>query len=190
MIDFFNHYIHPTSPARAKLSVHMIAQSTPKPAASDEKKPSPAEQKAGLIAMLSEFLTSLSISTDRDQLTKRFEPVDLTGREIIPAIISAITTYMKEDAKVPDEQTAAIMQQGQQVMGAVLPQLGIEIPVDDEDLPPAPKVKKTVFIEDVWAYKAGLGLSKGPIPVRPLSEFEDKDVVVDGDGNGKAESKL
>ncbi|KAI4261367.1 MAG: hypothetical protein L6R42_003436 [Xanthoria sp. 1 TBL-2021] len=167
----------------------MIAQSTPKPAAGDEKKPSSAKQKEQLVAMLGEYLTSLSINTDQDQLTTRFEPVDLASRDIIPAIIAAISTYMKEDAKVPDEQSAAILQQGQQVMGAVLPELGIEIPVDEEDLPPAPKVKETVFIEDVFAYKTGLAMSKGPVPVRALSEFEDKDVVV-VDGNGRSESKL
>ncbi|KAI4229441.1 MAG: hypothetical protein L6R36_000895 [Xanthoria steineri] len=193
MVDFFNHYIHPTSPARAKLSVHMIAQSTPKPATGDEKKPSPAEQKDHLVAVLGEYFTSLSISTDQDQLTKRFERVDLTGRALIPSILTALSTYMREDAKVPEEQSAAIVEQGQKMMGSVLPELGIEILVDEEDLPSAPTVKETVFIEDVFAYKSGLALSQGPVPVTPLSEFEEKDVaVVDGDGNenGRSESKL
>lgn len=31
MISFYSHFIHPTSPARSKLAVHLIAQSTPSP---------------------------------------------------------------------------------------------------------------------------------------------------------------
>ncbi|KAL9034029.1 MAG: hypothetical protein Q9180_005632, partial [Flavoplaca navasiana] len=84
--------------------------------------------------------------------------------------------------------------QGPQILSAVLPELGIEIPVDEEDLPPAPQVKETVVIEDVFAYKAGLAMSKGPVPVRALKEFEEKgqDVFVNGAVNGDArqEAKL
>jgi insulysin len=31
MISFYSHFIHPTSAARSKLAVHLIAQSTPSP---------------------------------------------------------------------------------------------------------------------------------------------------------------
>ncbi|KAL9626341.1 MAG: hypothetical protein Q9204_007385 [Flavoplaca sp. TL-2023a] len=195
MIDFFTHYIHPTSPARAKLSVHMIAQSTPKPTEADTEtdkanNPSKPEQKQQLIAILSEYLTSLNIPTSPDKLTPHFSPLDLTKPNLIPDILTAISTYLTTEAKIPTEQAAAITQQGPQILSAVLPELGIEIPVDEEDLPPAPQVKETVVIEDVFAYKAGLAMSKGPVAVRALKDFEEGGGEVVVNGNGRQEAKL
>ncbi|KAL8957692.1 MAG: hypothetical protein Q9183_005989, partial [Haloplaca sp. 2 TL-2023] len=171
MIDFFNHYIHPTSPSRAKLSVHMIAQSSPKTTAGNV---SSTEQKEKLIDLLSKYLTSVGINTDIEALTKRFESVDVAGGDQ-KSIIQAISTYLQSDIQVPQEQSQAVVAQGQQLLGTVLPSLGIEAKVEEEDLPPAPqKVKETVMIEDAWDFKAGLKVSEGPRAVCGLSVFEEE----------------
>ncbi|KAL8956656.1 MAG: hypothetical protein Q9183_006251 [Haloplaca sp. 2 TL-2023] len=170
MIDFFTHYIHPTSPSRAKLSVHMIAQSAPKAVAGNV---SSTEQKEKLIDLLSKYLTSVGISTDIEALTKRFETVDVAGGDQ-KSIIQAISIYLQSDAQLPHEQSQAVVAQGQQLLGTVLPSLGIEAKVEEEDLPPAPqKVKETVMIEDAWDFKAGLKVSEGPRAVCELSVFEE-----------------
>ena len=169
MIHFFNHYIHPTSPSRAKLSVHMIAQSSPKAAAGNV---SATEQKDKLVDLLSKYLTSVGISTEIGKLTERFETVDVAGGDQ-KGIITAITSYLQDDAQVPQEQCQAVVVQGQQLLGTVLPSLGIEAKVEETDLPPVPEVKETVFIEDAYDYKVRLAVSEGPRPVCDLREFEE-----------------
>ncbi|KAI4138363.1 MAG: hypothetical protein LQ341_004701 [Variospora aurantia] len=169
MIDFFNHYIQPTSPSRAKLSVHMIAQSSPKAIAGTM---SAEEQKEKLISMLGKYLTSVGVDTDTDQLSKRFEPVDVAGGDQT-AIIGAISSYLQNDAGVPQQSLTAVVEQGQQLLGTVLPSLGIEVKVEETDLPPAPEVKPTTLIEDVFDYKSRLAVSEGPRPVRDLKEYEE-----------------
>lgn len=169
MIDFFQHYIQPTSPARAKLSVHMIAQSSPKAIAGTM---SAEEQKEKLISMLGKYLTSVGVDADTDQLSKRFEPVDVAGGDQ-PAIIGAISSYLQNDAGVPQQSLTAVVEQGQQLLGTVLPSLGIEVKVEETDLPPAPEVKPTTLIEDVFDYKSRLAVSEGPRPVRDLKEYEE-----------------
>ncbi|KAL9018416.1 MAG: hypothetical protein Q9185_004259 [Variospora sp. 1 TL-2023] len=169
MIDFFNHYIQPTSPSRAKLSVHMIAQSSPKAIAGTI---SAEEQKEKLISMLGKYLTSVGVDTDTDQLSKRFEYVDVAGGDQT-AIIGAISSYLQNDAGVPQQSLTAVVEQGQQLLGTVLPSLGIEVKVEETDLPPAPEVKPTTLIEDVFDYKSRLAVSEGPRPVRDLKEYEE-----------------
>ncbi|KAL8828667.1 MAG: hypothetical protein Q9170_006498 [Blastenia crenularia] len=171
MIDFFNHFIHPTSPSRAKLSVHMIAQSSPKALAGNI---SAVEQKEKLVAMLGKYLTSVGINTDTEKLSTRFDLVDVADGDQ-NAIISAIASYLKEDEQVSEDTVSAVLEQGQQLLGTVLPSLGIEVKVEEEDLPPAPKVKETTVIDDVFDFKSRLAVSAGPRPVRDLREFEEVD---------------
>ncbi|KAI4171617.1 MAG: hypothetical protein LQ343_004095 [Gyalolechia ehrenbergii] len=169
MIDFFKQYIDPTSPSRAKLSVHMVAQSSPKALTGNI---SAAEQKEKLVAMLGKYLTSLGVNINTEKLSSRFDSVDVAGGDQT-AIISAIFSYLKEDEQLPDESLTAVTEQGQQLLGTVLPGLGIEVKVEEADLPPAPKVKKTTLIEDVFDYKSRLAVSAGPRPVRDLKEYEE-----------------
>ena len=175
LIDFFQHYINPTSPSRAKLSVHMIAQSSPKEVAGNT---SPAEQKEKVIAMLAKYLTALGIEADQEKLVKRFDGVDVAGGDQA-GIIAAIAKYLNEDAETPEEDSRQVLAQGQQLLSTVLPGLGIEVKqtvdgVDGvEELPEAPPVKKTTFIENVREFKAGLPMTVARKPVVDLSEFWD-----------------
>ena len=171
MIEFYNHYIHPTSSNRAKLSVHMVAQCSPGVIASM----SASEQKEKVIALLAKFLTSLGVNADFEIFTSRFDTIDVAGGDQ-EGIIQAIQAYLSEDVEPSAEQRSLVVQQCKQLLGTVLPSLGIEIraAVDGvADLPKAPAMPATKYIEDVHKYKAGLAVSAGPKPVVELSEYED-----------------
>ena len=175
LIDFFKHYINPTSPSRAKLSVHMIAQSSPKEVAGNI---SPAEQKEKVISMLAKYLTALGIDADQENLVKHFDNVDVAGGDQA-GIIAAVARYLDQDAAMPAEDSSQVLAQGQQLLSTILPGLGIEVKqtvdgVDGvEELPEAPPVKKTTFIENVREFKAGLPMTVARKPVVDLSEFWD-----------------
>ena len=175
LIDFFQHYINPTSPSRAKLSVHMIAQSSPKEVAGII---SPAEQKEKVMTMLAKYLTALGIDADQEKLVKRFDGVDVAGGDQA-GIIAAVARYLDEDAEMAQEDSSQVLAQGQQLLSTILPGLGIEVKqtvdgVDGvEELPEAPPVKKTTLIENVRGFKAGLPMTVARKPVTDLNEFLD-----------------
>ena len=175
LIDFFNHYIQPTSPSRAKLSIHMIAQSSPKAVAGSM---SAAEQKEKVMSTLGKYLTAMGIDADQEKLTKRFDGVDVPGGDQA-GIIDAVSRYLDEDVEMAEEEANEVLVQGQQLLGTILPSLGIEVKqavdgVDGvEELPEAPPVKKATLIENVREFKAGRQLTAGRKPVTDLSEFLD-----------------
>ena len=177
MIDFFNHYIHPTSPVRAKLSVHMIAQASPKAIAGNITGP---EKKEKVISLLVKYLNAMGVNADIQTLSQRLGQVDIADGDEA-GIIEVISKYLKDDAMVSEDQLTQIMEQGQQLLGTALPSLGIEVRrvVDGEgelsELPQAPPVKATTFLENVHDFKASLAASAGPRPVVDLSEFEDSE---------------
>ena len=175
LVEFFNHYIHPTSSTRAKLSVHLIAQATPKALAGDI---SETEQKSKLTSLLIKYLTVMGVGVDAEKLSQRLEKVDVAGGDQ-HEILKSISSYLDDDAQIPSDQSSEILKQAETLMGTVLPSLGIEVhPMSDgvdgfPDLPEAPPVKVTTYIENVHDFKAALSVSAGPRPVTDLSEFEE-----------------
>lgn len=175
LISFFDYYLDPTSPARAKLSIHMIAQLSAK-AIGDTM--DSAEQKEKVITLLGKYLNSLGLEVDDDKLAKRFADVDVVGGDQA-GIVRAMETYLSDDIQVKDDRAKDVIEQGQQLLGTVLPSLGIEVrPATKEegmDLKgeDVPVTKATTFIDNVHEYKAGLQVSAGARPVKDLSEFED-----------------
>ena len=175
LVEFFSHYINPTSPSRAKLSVHMIAQTSPKGVAGNM---TPTEQKQKVLSMLGKYLTAMGIEADQEKLTKRLDGVDVVDGDQA-GIIDAVARYLNEDAEIAEEEAKEVLLQGQQLLGTVLPGMGIELKqaVDGvngvEDLPEAPPVKTTTLIENVRDFKAGLQLTVGRKPVTDLSNFLD-----------------
>ena len=175
MIHFFSEYIDPTSPTRAKLSVHMIAQSSPKSVIGSM---TPAEQKEKVIDTIRKCLTAMGIDADSDKLSDRLEPVDIVGGDQA-GIIEAIATYLREDIDIQKDEASEVLNQGQQLLGTILPSLGIEVrqSVDGvdgvEELPEVPPVKETTVIENVRDYKASMRMTSGRRPVTSLSDFED-----------------
>ena len=172
MIDFFNYYIHPTSPHRAKLSVHLSAQTSPEEVAqgiSDD------EKKEKVMSLLTKSLTVAGIEADKEKLTARFASVDVAGGDQT-AILEAVSKYLTEDAKIPTDKANQFLKQSAQLMSTTLPALGIEVSQKSKDeLREAPVVKETTFIDSVPEWKATLQASACPRPVRDLTEYEEFD---------------
>lgn len=172
MLQFFYYHVHPLSPTRAKLSIHMIAQASPKTVGGSMS----AEEKGEkVLALLGKFLTVSGVEADMEKLQHHFADVDIAKGDQ-KAIVGAVSTYLKEIGIAEDKSTQ-ILEQGQQLLTTALPSLGIEIQpvVEDsaEELPPAPAVKPTTYITNVQAFKASLMATAGPTPVTDLSEFEE-----------------
>jgi insulysin len=175
LIEFFRHYVHPTSPHRAKLAVHMVAQASPAALASHIPE---ADKKTKFIGLTSKYLTSCGIGVDPEMLTQRFDSVDVAGGDRV-GMTKALTMYLSEDAqKLPDE-VSFIMAQGEQLLATALPSLGIEVAplvngIDGHAPPPdAPPVPPSTVIENVRDFKASLSVSAGPLPVTDLRNFEE-----------------
>lgn len=175
LVSFFDHYIEPTSPARAKLSVHMIAQLSAKSIGDTMDS---AEQQEKVISLLGKYLNSLGLEVDDEKLTKRFADVDVVGGDQA-GIVHAIEAYLSNDIQVENGRVTEVIEQGQQLLGTVLPSLGIEVrpaSVDggiDNKRDDGPATKATTFINNVHEHKASLQASAGARPVKDLSEFED-----------------
>lgn len=141
---------------------------------------------------LSQILGQLNLTADEDALTKRFEKVDL-HTNAVENTVTAVSGYLKETAKLGEEQIKGFTVQGRAVLLQVFPQLGIKTGAADA----APeenglanghatngeqvvmngdsKKKEPVWIEDVRSWKAGLEVSTGAQPVRDLSEFMESE---------------
>ena len=172
MISFFDHYIKPTSPHRAKLSVHMVTQTSPKEV---KGKMTPGEQKDKVISLAAKFLTSLGVDGHSEKLKQRFAGVDVAGGDSA-GCVTAISNFLSEDLKLTAEKSEPIVTQSQQALATVLPALGIQIRASVEEsseLTPAPPMKPTTYIENVYAWKASHEVSAGPRPLTDLSEYED-----------------
>lgn len=196
MVEFFEHYIHPTSPHRAKLSVHMIAQASPKSIAGSM---TPEEQKEKLVDMVAKMLTSMGVDASTEALTTQFKDIELTASGgLDPAkITDAVLAYLHDTATIPDDQVAEIKEQGSQFFVTILPSIGVEVAApssarptadgvgdgatvdgegkeEEEPLPEVPPgIIPTTHINNVRDWKASLQVSAGPRPVVPLSEFEE-----------------
>ena len=181
ILGFYKYYISPSSPNRAKVAIHLIAQSS---AADLAAKTSSAEKRQKLVEKISEMLEQIGLEdTNTADLTKRIEKVDLTAGGA-KDIMVAVGGYLKDSAGLAAEQVEAVVEQGQIALASVLPSLGI-VPKDsnaatEESAQPngEPEANgevqsKTVVIEDVKAFKASMPLSAGVRPVKDLSEFEE-----------------
>lgn len=102
--------------------------------------------------------------------------------------VVAVSSYLKETAKLGEEQIKGFTDQGRAVLLQVFSQLGIKTGTDeavdekdslangraasgDQIVMNGDAQKEPVWIEDVRNWKAGLEVSTGAQPVRDLSEF-------------------
>ncbi|KAI9841127.1 MAG: Insulinase (Peptidase M16) [Sclerophora amabilis] len=173
LVQFFSHYIDPSSPSRSKLSVHMIAQALSTPVATNA---TPAEQKEQFLLLINQYLDSEGVKGNSEKLQERFKDVDITqGDQAVT--LDAISKYLAEDIKLDAEKTSLIVGQGVTLLSVVLPSLGIAIPSTRQeelaDSSDTSRIKEAITIEDVHAFKAKLAVSRGAIPVKQLSDFED-----------------
>ncbi|KAF7511556.1 hypothetical protein GJ744_004144 [Endocarpon pusillum] len=174
--DFYNEFIDPHSKTRAKLSVHMVAQSTPNEAA----KSSPQQQGEALLDALSKFLSSSGVSCDPKTLKASLVKVDIASGDQ-EGVLSAVKAYAK--SSLPEEKIDSIAAQLHEALPPLFMTLGIksksaatEQEQDaEQDAAANGTVEKIppVMVENVDTWKAGLRVSEGPRPLVDLSEFEE-----------------
>ena len=175
VVQFFKHHIDPQSPHRAKLSVHLQAQTSPKSVADSI---SPEEQKDQLVGTLIKFLATLDINADPEKLKAAYRDTDFSQIQKTDIVGTLKQSLTKEDL-ISEEQSSVVSDEATKLMDALLPSLGIEVKTQvdgeeaTEELPPAPPVKETTYIDDVRKYKSGLQTSAGAQPVTDLTHFED-----------------
>lgn len=190
VIDFYTHYIAPSSQLRSKLSVHLLAQSSP---AEIAEALSDDEQSARLLEALSKFLATYGIAPNPEKLTARFQGVDVRSGDKI-AIANAVSAYLSQDEGIADPKLSEIITSGTAVLGTVLPSLGIEPEPGTEEEAAMQEAKGKMMngdaeergrvpvqgngtvpvrIADVHTWKAERTVAPGARPVRDLVEFEE-----------------
>ncbi|OQV04887.1 Peptidase M16 inactive domain-containing protein [Cladophialophora immunda] len=164
MKGFYAQYIDPESPKRRKLSIHLEAQ-----ASSSVPEISPAEQKDQFVGLIGQVLGSLSIAVDEEKLKLHFAKVDLSS---LPEVSNAVNEYIGKST--PPTKSNEILKQ----MTEAIPQMQIALKIKPVEPPKdvaevAAQIPTPVIIKDVAMWKAGLEVTKGPIPVEDLQSFED-----------------
>ena len=182
IIDFFKRYIHPSSQSRSKLSIHMVAQSSPTAIPGGTAM---LEKKANFVLSLNQYFNSMGLDSRHESLQERFGNVDVVGGDQ-EAIILAVRNHLVDDLKLDNEQTDTIVREGAILLGAMLQNQGIQVPPPKEtrsangETPETNSsnggglvVKPPVVIDNVHEFKARLKVSSGVRPVRELCEFEE-----------------
>ena len=174
--DFYNEFIDPISKTRAKLSVHMIAQSQSR----EDAELSPQQQIDGVLDALSKFLVGSGVSSDPEALNIALEKTNIPGGDQ-EGVISAVNEHCKSFLSAEKVETMA--KQLSEALPHLFMALGIKpAPAEDEqqhdpklNLALNGNVERTraVIIKNVDTWKAGLQVSEGPRPVVDLSEFEE-----------------
>ncbi|KAF9691240.1 hypothetical protein EKO04_010895 [Ascochyta lentis] len=153
---FYAHYISTTSPHRAKLSVHLQAQSKP-------KEPSLEEKKQSATAALTVLLTEHNITTDADAAKSHIQSAPSAA-----AIPDALAAYLAT-LSLDNTLSATILDSAKAALG--LADAGLPAEPQVKDAPTPAGAGQPVLIRDVHAWKAGMQVSAGVKPVRPLEEF-------------------
>ena len=151
IIDLFMTHIHPSSPTRAKLSIHMDSQAPPPADATIAFDPTTAATS------LVEALAAKSVTLPEDKLTLLLESDPAPGPEEIRAFareyVNAATTELSEaDRTALEELIAAVG----------------EADVDPKKVQEARVRSSNVVIEDIIAFKAGLLCSAAARPLEKL----------------------
>ena len=158
MIAFYTRHISPSSPHRAKLSVHLVAQAS-------AKEPSLEEKKTQALSVIQTIANEEHTPVDAAALQSRLDSV--TSEKEIPAAVSA---YLSEDLKLGKEQVAKVADEASAALGLAESGVGEVKPAEKVDIQES-SANEPVLITDVRAFKAGLFASQGVKPVRNLEEF-------------------
>ncbi|BDD58887.1 Insulinase (Peptidase M16) [Monascus purpureus] len=177
IVDFYKKYVDPQSPTRAKLSVHLNAQSGAHEAATD-----PQEQKSRLTSLLGKQLEDAGLTVDTACLGAAFEKPDVSIDDK-DKILSIFGTFLVSELGLSEQQAKPVLEKAEQNLGQQLNQLAVtSVGKGSEEMtnsshsngvvkPTEPR--KVTYITNVPEFKARLAVSAGPSPVTDLSEFED-----------------
>ncbi len=155
MIEFYDRYISPSSLARAKLSIHLVAQ-----AKSDVS-----------TGQISELVKALSL----DDEAARQAATDLQARLTAAhhdetEELDGLSTYLLKDLKVAEDKIDAAVDTWKKLSKDHRSNGVVGDLVKD-----APSLNGTqpVVIDDVRDFKSSLPVTAGPRPMRDLSTYED-----------------
>lgn len=156
LIEFFDHYIHPKSPARAKLAVYLDAQ-----AKSDVS-----------TKQISELVKTLGLDGDRSakaatDLQARLSAAGHDERKEV----EDLENYLLHDLKVAENKIEAAVATWKKLHA----EAGAKVEGLEDRAPPSADGREPVVIEDVRSYKAGQVVSKGARPAKDLSAYEELD---------------
>ena len=172
VLAFYNSYIVPSSPTRAKLSVHLIAKGTSAPAETD-----PTKQKEEIVTKLAGALGQLGAPVDESVIAEKLEKIDLNGADAQESITGVVAGLLKESGSMTDAQVDETLKASAPALASLLPkpQVAAEevVVANGKDAAVNGEKKKTVLIENVKAFKASLTLSAAAQPVKALAEFEE-----------------
>lgn len=162
--EFYAHYINPESPTRAHLSIHLQAQ-----ASSTPPELSLEEQKSQAIGLIGQVLGNLGVDVQETPLKKHFEAVEPSDQA---SILAAIKGYIGDSLPAP--KVEEILEQMKVAVPQVQVALKIKPPVPETNGEQvAAQIPTPVIIKDAHQWKADLQVSKGPVAVADIREFED-----------------
>lgn len=156
MIGFFNQYIHPNSPSRAKLAVYFVAQ-----AKSDVS----TQQISEVVATLG--LDSKGSVKAAADLQARLSAADHDEEKEI----AGLREYLLHDLKVAEDKIDAAAEAWRKLHA----QNAQASDVVKDAKPPSSNGTVPQVIDDVRSFKAGLAATAGARPAKDLSEYEDFD---------------
>jgi insulysin len=161
---FYAHYISTSSSQRAKISVHLQAQSKPAETSLDDKK------KAAMTAM-GVILSQHKITASTEALQSPINAA--TSPSEIP---TAISTFLSDVLKLDAPIAAKLLDESKAALGLADAGLPAEPQVLDDKksyAESAAGAAQPVLIKDVHAWRASMQVSAGVRPVRSLDEFVD-----------------
>ncbi|PGH05696.1 hypothetical protein AJ79_06712 [Helicocarpus griseus UAMH5409] len=190
MVEYYRQYIDPKSPNRAKLSVHMKAQSDAHKGAAGADV-SAEERKTELVGQLASMLTSSKIEFDSDKFKSSFADMKITG-DSKDAILSKVKNFLETEAKLDSGKISSAVDPMSNVLDQLLQGFGITASATNGTVAETEKANGAVngnktngtvamqlpqptYITNVPEYKARMAVSAAPAPIVDLSEFEEVD---------------
>ncbi|KKA20371.1 Insulysin [Rasamsonia emersonii CBS 393.64] len=177
LIEFYRQYIDPASPTRAKISIHLNAQS-----GDPAKKPlDPADQRSTLLSALEGIFNSEAIAMDTEKLAATIKQVDLSASDH-DNVLAAVRPLLVSDLQLPDDRVQPLLERIRHTLESHSKRQGLaEVKAEGAASKHRQKIngvngvgqKQPIYITNVAEFKARLPVSAGPSPVTDLSEFED-----------------
>jgi insulysin len=169
LVAFYRQYIDPASKMRAKLAIHLNAQSGTHAAESDISD----EKRVRLAEIVDKQLSAAGFTSDHARLQTAFNDLDMTVIDR-SQIVYMVKTYMAGDLSLSPAQIDPVIEKLESTLGLQLKQLGL-MGEKDEPINGTVVAQKPVVITDVSAFKARLPVSTGPVAVSDITVFEDFD---------------
>jgi insulysin len=166
IVDFYAKFLAPDSATRAKLAIHLEAQKQ----APTEPSVNAAEQKTQFTQFLEEVLGSLNVPTDTDKLTAAFKNLDISDKSGVMQLAKSYVGDSLPAAKVEEVLEQAVAQIYMALK--IVPKAKEEAGAEGEQTPKMEIMAPTV-IDDVVRWKAGCEVSRGPVAMADLKDFEE-----------------